>query len=48
MQVSILVLPILVFVLPVKVGLVVPELIEDVVISAWTIFMPAKLIAHRN
>jgi len=45
---AILVLPITVLVLPFKVGFAVPELIEALVISAWTVFMSAKLIAHRN
>jgi hypothetical membrane protein len=45
---AILVLPIIVLVLPFKVGFAVPELIEALVISAWTVFMSAKLIAHRN
>lgn len=42
---KILILPITVLVLSVKVGLAFPELIEALIISAWTVFMSAKLIA---
>jgi hypothetical membrane protein len=45
---AILVLPIIVLVFSFKVGFAVPELIEALVISAWTVFMSAKLIAHGN
>ncbi len=45
---AILVLPIIILVFPFKVGFAVPELIEALIMSAWTIFMSSKLLAHRN
>jgi len=46
--IAILVLPIIVLALPFRAGFAIPELVEALVISAWTVFMSAKLIAHRN
>jgi hypothetical membrane protein len=40
---AILVLPVIVLVLPFKVGFAVPELVEALIISAWTVYMSAKL-----
>jgi len=45
---AILVLPIIILFLSFKVGFAVPELIESLIISAWTIFMSSKLVFHRN
>jgi len=41
---TILVLPVIVLALPFKVGFAVPELVEALIISAWTVYMSAKLI----
>jgi hypothetical membrane protein len=41
---AILVLPVIIFVLPFKVGFAVPELVEGLVIAVWTVFMSAKLL----
>jgi hypothetical membrane protein len=45
---AILVLPIIILFLSFKMGFAVPELIESLIISAWTIFMSSKLVFRRN
>jgi hypothetical membrane protein len=42
--VSILVLPMIIFFLPFKVGFAVPEMIHGIIIAVWTIFMGIKLL----
>jgi len=44
---AILVLPAIVFALRFNVGFAVPELIEGLVISVWTIYMAAKLLRQQ-
>ena len=44
---AILVLPAIVFALQFNVGFAVPELIEGLVISVWTIYMAAKLLRQQ-
>lgn len=41
---AILVLPVIIFASPFKVGFAVPELVEGLVIAVWTVFMSAKLL----
>ena len=41
---TLLVLPIAISALSIKVGFAIPELVEILIISAWTIFVSAKLI----
>ena len=41
---AILVLPVVVLALPFKIGFAVPELVEGLVISVWTVYISAKLI----
>lgn len=45
---AILVLPVIILALPFKIGFAVPELIEALAISAWTIFMSAKLLGQQS
>lgn len=44
--ISILVLPIIILVLPFKVGFAVPEMTEALIIAVWMIFMGTKLLEH--
>jgi hypothetical membrane protein len=43
--VAILILPVVTLALPFKVGFAVPELVEGLVISTWTIYTSAKLLS---
>jgi len=42
--ISILILPMIIFVTPFNIGFAVPELIEALIISVWVIFMSTKLL----
>ncbi len=41
---AIIVLPLIVLALPFKVGFAVPELVEGLIVSAWTIYMSSKFL----
>jgi len=45
---AILVLPVIVLFLPFEVGFAVPELAEGLIISAWTIYMSARLFERKS
>jgi hypothetical membrane protein len=45
---AILLLPVIILLLPFTVGFAVPELIEALAISAWTIFMASKLVSQAT
>ncbi len=44
---AILVLPFVIFVLSFEIGFAVPELVEGLIISAWTIYMSTRLLRQR-
>ena len=46
--IAILGLPVIVLALPLRIGFAVPELIEGLIISAWTIFMSVRLLRHHR
>jgi hypothetical protein len=46
--IAILVLPIILLVLPFEIGFAVPEIIEALIVAAWTIFMGAKLLKYEH
>jgi hypothetical membrane protein len=45
---AILVLPAIIFVLPIRVGFAVPELVEGLIIAVWTVFMSARLFRQQR
>ena len=44
---AILLLPMLLFVLPIQVGFAVPEIIHSLILSIWTIYIASKLLKFR-
>jgi hypothetical membrane protein len=44
---AILLLPVILLALPFKVGFAVPELIEGLIVSAWTIYMSARFFKQQ-
>jgi hypothetical membrane protein len=45
---AILVLPAVIFLLPVRVGFAVPELAEGLIIAVWTVFMSTRLLLQQR
>jgi hypothetical membrane protein len=45
---AILVLPAVIFVLPVRVGFAVPELAEGLIVAVWTVFMSTRLLRQQR
>ena len=45
---AILVLPAVIFVLPVTVGFAVPELVEGLIVAVWTVFMSTRLLRQQR
>jgi len=46
--IAILGLPVIVLALPLRIGFAVPELVEGLIISAWTINMSTRLLRHHR
>jgi hypothetical membrane protein len=45
---AILVLPVLIIAPPFKIGFAVPELVESLAISVWTVYISTRLIMHTK